>query len=74
MNGFAHGLTTREVALIMAPPLAEPDDRAAAEQLIHYAAEGEIGCVPLGNDAIWVPQTSGPLERLRQVRALVASS
>jgi protein-disulfide isomerase-like protein with CxxC motif len=74
VNGFAHGLTTREVALIMAPPLAEPDDRAAAEQLIHYAAEGEIGCVPLGNDAIWVPSTSGPFERLRQVRALVASS
>ena len=72
VQAFAHGLTTREVAVIMAPPLAEPDDRAAAEQLIHFAAEGQIACVPLGSDALWVPPTSGPFERLRAVRELVA--
>jgi 2-hydroxychromene-2-carboxylate isomerase len=74
VKAFAHGLTTREVALIMAPPLAEPDDRAAAEQLIHFAAEGEIACVPLGSDALWVPPTSWPFERLRAVRELIAAA
>jgi hypothetical protein len=67
-------LTTREVALIMAGHNADPDDRAAAEQLIGYAADGEIGCVQLGSDALWVPPTSGPFERLRAVRELVATS
>src|SRR4051794_35588703 len=74
IEAFDHGLTTREVALTMAAPGAEPDDRAAAEELIHYAAQGKIGCAPIGNDALWVPATSGPFERLRRVRELVASS
>ena len=74
INAFDHGLTTREVALIMAAPGAEPDDRAAAEELIHYAAEKRIGCMPIGNDALWVPASSGPFERLRRVRELIASS
>jgi protein-disulfide isomerase-like protein with CxxC motif len=72
IEAFAHGLTTREVALILAAPGAEPDDRAAAEELIHFTASGRIGCVPLGNDALWVPQSSGPFERLRRVRELVS--
>jgi protein-disulfide isomerase-like protein with CxxC motif len=72
INAFEHGLTTREVALILAAPGAEPDDRAAAEELIHYAASGQIGCAPIGNDAIWVPRSSGPFERLRRVRELVS--
>jgi hypothetical protein len=74
VEAFDHGLTTREVALIMAGPGAQPDDRAAAEELIHYAAEGRIGCAPIGNDALWVPQSSGPFERLRRVRELIAAS
>src|SRR4051812_1997060 len=74
VEAFEHGLTTREVALIMAGHNAEPDDRAAAEQLIHYAATGDLGCVPLGSDALWVPPASGPFERLRAVRELVAAS
>src|SRR3954462_959801 len=74
IDAFDHGLTTREAALIMAAPGREPDDRAAAEELIHYAAAGRIGCVPMGSDALWVPASSGPFERLRRVRELVASS
>jgi len=74
VDAFAHGLTTREVALIMAPAGAEPDDRSAAEELIHFAAEDRIACVPMGNDALWVPAASGPFERLRRVRELVAAS
>src|SRR4051812_3830117 len=74
IDAFDHGLATREVALIMAAPGNEPDDRAAAEELIHYAAAGRIGCVPMGSDALWVPASSGLFERLRRVRELVASS
>lgn len=74
VESFAHGLTTREVALILAAPGQEPDDTAAAEELIHHAAAGDLGCVPLGNDALWVPTVSGPFERLRAVRELVAAS
>ena len=74
IEAFEHGLTTREVALIMAAPGSDPDDVAAAEELIHYAAEGRIGCVPIGNDALWVPASSGPFSRLRRVRELVAAS
>ena len=71
IEAFEHGLTTREVALIMAAPGAEPDDRAAAEELIHWTADGRIGCAPIGNDALWVPKSSGPFERLRRVRELL---
>jgi protein-disulfide isomerase-like protein with CxxC motif len=74
IEAFDHGLTTREVALIMAPQNADPDDRAAAEELIHYAAEKRIGCMPIGNDALWVPASGGPFERLRRVRELIAAS
>jgi protein-disulfide isomerase-like protein with CxxC motif len=74
IEAFNHGLTTREVALIMAAPGREPDDRAAAEELIHYAAARKIACVPIGNDALWVPPASGPFERLRAVRDLIAAS
>jgi protein-disulfide isomerase-like protein with CxxC motif len=74
VEAFEHGLTTREVAMIMAPHNADPDDVAAARELIHYAAEGAIGCVALGDDALWVPASGGPFERLRAVRDLVASS
>jgi protein-disulfide isomerase-like protein with CxxC motif len=74
IEAFHHGLTTREVALIMAAPGSEPDDEAAAEELIHYAAARKIACVPMGNDALWVPPASGPFERLRAVRDLIAAA
>jgi protein-disulfide isomerase-like protein with CxxC motif len=74
LEAFEHGLTTREVALILAGHNQDPDDLAAAAQLIHHAAAGDIGCVPIGNDALWVPASSGPFKRLRAVRELVASS
>ena len=74
IEAFDHGLTTREVALIMAAAGREPNDQAAAEELIHYAAARKIACVPIGNDALWVPPASGPFERLRAVRHLIAAS
>jgi 2-hydroxychromene-2-carboxylate isomerase len=74
VEAFEHGLTTREVALIMAGHNQDPDDTAAAKDLIHFAAEGAIGCIALGNDALWVPRSGGPFERLRAVREMVAAS
>jgi protein-disulfide isomerase-like protein with CxxC motif len=74
VDAFEHGLSTREVALILAGHNEGPDDVAAAAQLIHHAAAGEIGCVPIGNDALWLPASSGPFKRLRAVREQVASS
>jgi protein-disulfide isomerase-like protein with CxxC motif len=74
IKAFDHGLTTREVALIIASPGSEPDDRAAAEELIHYAAARKVACVPIGNDALWVPPANSPFERLRAVRDLIAAS
>lgn len=74
VNAFEHGLTTREVALIMAPHNANPDDRAAAAELIQLAGDGRIGCVPIGNDALWLPKASGPDDRLSAVRELIATS
>lgn len=52
---FPDGLTTQEVAAVMAPHLA-PVDRAAAERsLIEAQADGVITRTPLGDDALWRP-------------------
>jgi protein-disulfide isomerase-like protein with CxxC motif len=74
VEAFEHALTTREVALILAGHNEGPDDVAAARQLIHHAADGDIGCVPIGNDALWLRASSGPFKRLRAVREMVAAS
>src|SRR3954468_15045650 len=74
VEAFEHGLTTREVALIMAGPGQAPDDHAALESLIHHAAAGDLGCVPMGDGALWVPPQGGPFRRLRAVRELIAAS
>ncbi len=71
---FEHGLVTREVALIMAGHNQAPDDDAAARELIQHTADGDLGCVPIGNDALWFPAAGGPPERLQAVRELVATS
>jgi hypothetical protein len=52
---FPEGLTTQEVAAVMAPHLA-PVDRAGAERsLIEAQADGAISRTPLGDDALWRP-------------------
>jgi protein-disulfide isomerase-like protein with CxxC motif len=55
LAAFPEGLTTQEVAAVMAPHLA-PVDRAAAEtSLIAAQAEGAATRTPLGDDALWRP-------------------
>jgi 2-hydroxychromene-2-carboxylate isomerase len=54
LSEFSHGLTTQEVAALLAARNEPPDRRAAEEALIELAAEGGCTRVPLGDDALWV--------------------
>jgi protein-disulfide isomerase-like protein with CxxC motif len=50
-----HGLTTREVALVMAARLDPPDDAAAEDALIGLVAAGRARREDLGDGALWRP-------------------
>ena len=73
---FPDGLTTAEVAAVMAPPLTEPDLAAAEHALVGTALR-----VPFGHDALWLPpdhpeawqatrRAGGRLARRRTVQSL----
>ena len=47
------GLTTQEVAAVMAPHLVAPDERAAEEALIAAAASGAARRESVGGGAVW---------------------
>ena len=51
---YPSGLTTQEVAAIMAGGNNPPDRLAAERQLIELVGEGRIRRVEMGNDAIWL--------------------
>lgn len=51
--GFDHGLTTQEVAAILAPSLTGPDRADAESQLLGLAGDGRARRHGLGNDALW---------------------
>jgi 2-hydroxychromene-2-carboxylate isomerase len=53
LERFPHGLTTREVATVLAPRNDEPDDRGAATALLELVAEGRATREQLGGDALW---------------------
>jgi 2-hydroxychromene-2-carboxylate isomerase len=53
LREFPDGLTTAEVAAIMAPGNTPPDHGAAEDALIATAAAGEAERRPFGNDALW---------------------
>src|SRR4051794_15707174 len=50
---FDHGLTTQEVAAVLAPHLAEPDRIAAEAELLALAAAGRVTRQAVGDDALW---------------------
>jgi 2-hydroxychromene-2-carboxylate isomerase len=50
---FSDGLTTQEVAVLLAGNLVVPDRAAAEEALIELAADGAATREPLGDDALW---------------------
>jgi hypothetical protein len=51
---FPYGLTTQEVAAVMAARNEAPDRAAAEDALIELAATGQAVREPLGDDALWV--------------------
>jgi 2-hydroxychromene-2-carboxylate isomerase len=53
LGTFPAGLTTAEVAAVMAPHLREPDRDAAEDALIAAVASGAVHRRPFGNDALW---------------------
>ena len=55
LAAFPDGLTTYEVAAVMAKHLQPPDRDAAEDALISIAASGEAERRPFGNDALWTP-------------------
>jgi 2-hydroxychromene-2-carboxylate isomerase len=55
LNDFPDGLTTAEVAQIMAEDKYAPDHDAAEDALIAITATGEARRVAFGHDALWVP-------------------
>jgi 2-hydroxychromene-2-carboxylate isomerase len=53
---FSYGLTTQEVAALLAARNEPPDRRSAEEALIELAASGGCTRAPLGDDALWVAE------------------
>jgi protein-disulfide isomerase-like protein with CxxC motif len=55
LEAFPDGLTTAEVAAVMAPHLQPPDRDGAEDSLIAAVAAGSAERRPFGNDALWTP-------------------
>jgi hypothetical protein len=58
---FPDGLTTAEVAQIMAEDKYPADLDATEDALIALAAGGQARRVPFGHDALWVPAAAAEL-------------
>jgi predicted DsbA family dithiol-disulfide isomerase len=70
LERFPEGLTTQEVAALMAEGENPPDRRAAERALIELVAEGRAIRDPLGDDALWrVGAAAGAAERPALVAA-----
>jgi predicted DsbA family dithiol-disulfide isomerase len=54
LQAFPGGLTTQEVAALMAEGNDAPDRRAAEAALIELVAEGKVTRQSLGDDALWL--------------------
>lgn len=53
LAAFDHGLTTQEVATIVAPSLAAPDLTATRDRLLELGGEGRATHEPLAGDGLW---------------------
>lgn len=53
LAAFDHGLTTQEVATIVAPSLTEPDADDARSRLLDLGGDGRVTHEPLGGDGLW---------------------
>jgi predicted DsbA family dithiol-disulfide isomerase len=62
LDRFSEGLTTQEVAALLARGNDRPDKAAAEAALIELAASGQAVRRPLGDDALWLaPQAAASL-------------
>jgi hypothetical protein len=52
---YPGGLTSQEVARVLADTTDVPDRAAAVAALTHLLAEGRARRIPLGDDALWTP-------------------
>ena len=57
LAAFPDGVTTAEVAAVMAPSNTPPDLGAAEDELIALAASGGAVRVAVGNDALWAAES-----------------
>ena len=62
LAAFPDGVTTAEVAAVMAPSNTPPDFDAAEDALIALAASGDAERVAIGHDALWA--AAGSADRL----------
>jgi predicted DsbA family dithiol-disulfide isomerase len=60
LERFPEGLTTQEVAALMARGNDAPDREAAEEALLELVGAGAAIRRPLGDDALWQPATATP--------------
>ena len=60
LAAFPDGLTTAEVAAVMAPHLQWPDRDSAEDALISAVAAGAAHRRAFGNDALWTPAKAEP--------------
>ena len=65
LAAFPDGLTTSEVAAVMAPHLQPPDRDAAEDALIARGRFRRRRAAAFGNDALWTPTAAaaGALDR-----------
>lgn len=54
LQSFPDGLTTQEVAAVMAPNNTPPDRATAEAALVELAGGGAVRRMPLGGDALWL--------------------
>ena len=70
---FPDGLTTAEVAaLLAAGPDPTPDYEATERVLLELAADGQVARAPLGQDAIWLPAAGAATGPPHEIEAALA--
>ena len=72
LERFEHGLTTQEVAALMAAGNDAPDRRAAEAALLALVAEGRAERHSLGDDAVWTVSGGAKPPKLPALATAVA--
>lgn len=70
LEHFREGLSTQEVAALLAKGNDQPDREAAERALVELVAEGVAVRVPLGDDALWVTSSGAAAATVDRAAAL----